>query len=381
MHVPEGGARSSRWFFFALTDPKGSKAALLSQVAEELESSGDTTSLHVFPLTVRGAALLAYAMLRRPSGPRRLAWYRFNWSIAPFIAASAIRVRLRGGKTVLSVPTPIAVASSELGSSASVIRKLLKRLLIRPMFIVAATCVDLVVEHGVPVAQQGHIFSAKTVVLHNPGTQPVLVTTPSPSTFGPPREIRFVGVSSNGHYHGYERLIHGMIERERATPGYPLLRLDLAGPLGAFTKERELVTQHQDIRLSVHFRDWVGPAGLWELLRSADIAVGPLGAGLRRGLKSGSSLRHRHYMAAGIPFFSDLPDLALENSSPAWAKVIDSSDAPVDVPQILEWFHALDLCQSKTEMDLVLERSSISAYVRNVKLALSSEHHSRGPRQ
>lgn len=359
------------WHIYALTDTAGSKAALLSQIAAELVAGGDEVRLTVRPLTANGYILLAKQMLRQPLGTEHRAWYRFNWALGPIIALSAARVRFFGGKTVLQVPTPASVVHSELAESATCSRALAKRFMAEMMFVLAALVTNVVLQHGVAAKMGPQTICRKTIVLPNPATWRVGVERRRRS-IGPAREVKFVGVSSNGHYHNFERLIRGIIEHRKQNPGYPFAVFEIIGPLSAFSSERGLVERCSIAQSLVRFHGRLSPAEVDDCLASADIAVGPLGAGPIRGLQSGSAIRHRTYMSVGVPFITDLPDVAIGASSVDWIRVIESNNQPVEVSPLIEWSLQLDEQRSQRDMRRVVSETSVTVYADRIKIALAS---------
>ena len=364
------GLEPGYWSVCALTDPKGPKAALLSSIAAQIDRFGGNARLVVHPLSARGALRLAREILRESSVPGRNAWFRFNWAIGPLIALIALRIRSRGGTTVLSVPTPVVVARKEFAGSKSKMQAVVKRIFAQPLFSVAAMTVDLIVEHGVPVDRGIRPHRKAAVVMPNPGPE-VAKTAKAPCAYGPRREVKFVGVSSNGHYHRYERFLRGLVNYQRSAPGYPQVVVDIIGPLEAFSRERQLVNKFPALGEAVRFHGLLSHEQLSEVIQAADIALGPLGAGACRGLELGSALRHRHYMSLGLPFVSDLPDLALGDGSVDWARFVESSNAPIDVTDLIAWLHELDAHEFLPEMHRVVQESNVEHYVRNVIGALT----------
>lgn len=112
----------------------------------------------------------------------------------------------------------------------------------------------------------------------------------------------------------------------------------IVGPVSELSEELRLASA-LGLEESVDFVGERSGSALWNLLWTADAGIGILEP-RRVGLASGSPLKHRTYIAAGLPFITALHDSVLPRNVTWKHQVVDSSE-PLNLTEIRHWLDSL----------------------------------------
>ena len=362
-------SESLSWYITGLTKPEGTKARLLRSIAESLRAVGDEVEVYVAGIGLRNSLRITARLFRSKAD---IVLVRFNWALGVSIAAIALIRRARGRRTILHVPTPIEAVVNEDSPESSRTRVRWKKLLAPFTFQVAAAGATTVIQNGEGVRNASPRLKAKTLVIANPSWE-IRVGQDNQLPAQSSDALRVVGVSSSGHYHRYGRFLEGLRILDGIKGLAERIEVILIGPESAFSREQALMESTELARFSVRLTGALPEAEADQIISTALVGLGPLGAGTIRGLKSGSAHRNRTFMRLGVPFVTDLEDVAFGNQSPDWMLLVESSDKPLNVMHVLRWRRNLDLARARTEMRAILRRTSVSQFTKQVRSAALSE--------
>jgi glycosyltransferase involved in cell wall biosynthesis len=159
-------------------------------------------------------------------------------------------------------------------------------------------------------------------------------------------ELVLISVAFTQSWNGFDRVIRGIAEyKKRGGAGHVLYRVVGDGP---YIPALKSLAEELGLTDSVLFYGTKDGAELDGLFDKSDIAISTI-AYHRVGLEnSGSTLKVKEYCARGIPFVYASNERAI-NKNDNFALKIESSEAPVDINEILDFKRELE-----TEKDLKL---------------------------
>lgn len=159
--------------------------------------------------------------------------------------------------------------------------------------------------------------------------------------------INLIGIASLCFYHGYDRLINGMIDYYCENKDKTKVCFTLVGDGPVLDDYKKLVKK---ANMEAYIK-LVGRKNLSELdeyYSQADIGIDSL-ARHRSGVSYNSSLKGKEYLAKGLPIVSGVRT-DLDNAHIPFYYRISADESPVDVKGVVKWYKELVASQSKQEL-------------------------------
>ncbi len=149
--------------------------------------------------------------------------------------------------------------------------------------------------------------------------------------------INLVAVSSLAYWHGYDRLIKGLIRYHKSNGSRNIL-LHIVGDGDEFAKYDKLVEEQQagsyiNLYGALHGKE------LTKVYNKCDIAFDSLGRH-RSGVYYNSSLKSKEYLAKGLPVVSSV-DSELDDFDIDFHLKVSSNDEMIQIPDIIEFYDRL----------------------------------------
>lgn len=151
-------------------------------------------------------------------------------------------------------------------------------------------------------------------------------------------KIRIIAVSSMKPWHGYDRLIKGMIDYYQTNPTV-IVNLILVGYGSEFDKYIQLANNPL-IKNHIEFTGSKSGDDLNDLFDQCDIAISTLGLH-RIKLLTASTLKSREYAARGLPFVTASKEEIGVSSD--FILNVTSNDSNIDVHTIIDFYNKLYL--------------------------------------
>lgn len=250
------------------------------------------------------------------SGPAFLA----SW---PTIA----KRKRRGMQLSLEKPSPSSHGVREaLGSNRGPLRKMAHI----SLTLVATPWLSMLADRVVVYAPDSKYFtyglSRKTQLTTNAVDFSTLPLQSAPTT-GP---ITMIAVASVSHWHGIDRVIAGMAASPLNANDSRLLVVGDGPALPSLVS----MTRELGLESRVDFLGYRVGAELDHAFDGADLAVGCLGLH-RKGMDYGSPLKHREYLARGLPVvFAGSDPLMTSAVQHGFAMEAPADDSPIDMTNI-----------------------------------------------
>lgn len=144
-------------------------------------------------------------------------------------------------------------------------------------------------------------------------------------------EFKLIFVGQMSSWHGLDRLLEGLAQyAQNAYPKKVVLEI-----VGTATEEFKIQVRQLNLEEIVRYHGPVTGRDLLVLLRASQIGIGTL-AIYRKGLTLDSSLKHRLYAAAGLPFVLSGFDPDFNKNENLW-HYIPADDTPVSISELLDW--------------------------------------------
>ncbi|WP_427813882.1 glycosyltransferase [Enterococcus sp. 22-H-5-01] len=159
--------------------------------------------------------------------------------------------------------------------------------------------------------------------------------------------VNLVAVASLCFYHGYDRVINGLINYYRKNNKQTKVRFTLVGDGPVLNEYKKIVKDTQ----MAEYVQLVGRKNLDELdefYAQADIGIDSL-ARHRSGVSYNSSLKGKEYLAKGLPIVSGVKT-DLDNADVDFYYRVPADDSPLDIERIVQWYESLLAKQSQDEL-------------------------------
>lgn len=260
----------------------------------------------------------------------------------PLVLLLGLILRARRRIFVLQVPTPVSSTRLDRNHRRGALFHAIKRVVMKISHPIVFAVPHLILQFAPERGLMARVGANKTLLVSHPV---------EPSEFSlrkavDPDRIRIVGVASSANYPGFDRLLRGLSEYQALNPRCAV-DVVLVGPHLALEKELELARTLM-LTQSVTFTGALFGAELQDVLSDADVACGTL-AGHRVGLTVASPLKHRAYLAHGIPFITSIDDPGMPQNA-RWILKVVADDTPLDLVGIVEWAKALPIEDSRQQM-------------------------------
>lgn len=155
------------------------------------------------------------------------------------------------------------------------------------------------------------------------------------------QELHMIGVAEIHYWHGFDRLVRGLVEYYKNNPDYKVF----FHIVGNFFGERE---KNDIIPLikAYHLESYIILHGakhgeeLDELFERSDIAIGSL-ARHRSGITNIKTLKNREYAARGLSFIYSEHDSDFEDKS--YILKVPANESPIDINSIVKFYKELNI--------------------------------------
>lgn len=151
------------------------------------------------------------------------------------------------------------------------------------------------------------------------------------------RELHLIGVAEIHYWHGYDRLIHGLVDYYRETQTYKVY-FHIVGELTGERERQEILpaiaTHHLEPYVIFHGKQ--SGEALDRLFEQCDFGIGSLGRH-RSGIDKIKTLKNREYAARGIPFTYSETDTDFDQMP--YVLKVPADESPLDIKEIINFFH------------------------------------------
>ena len=150
--------------------------------------------------------------------------------------------------------------------------------------------------------------------------------------------INLIAVAGLSYWHGYDRLIKGLIDYYDHQENPRELYFHLVGGEmdNQFRKEYEQLVLGSSIESRVKFYGPVFGEELNKIYEIADIAVSSLGLH-RLGLKQSATLKSREYLAKGLPIISE-GNVGYDSEDFKYALNVPMDESPINIQDIIDFY-------------------------------------------
>jgi len=310
--------------------------AKLAGVANALTRDGYSVSLVLSPYPgIRGSRILQRAVRESQA---EVIYVRQDYALLSLIPFFAIR-RMRKKRNILDIPTPMSSHHLESLSGGLPlprrVAKLVANWLIAPFL---WWTFDVLLEYAPEKSRWAKLGNKRRIRTIRNGIDVSSRTLRGTRTKKPTDQtIHLLGLGVTQPGYGLDRILRALAqERVRGNP----IQFRLVAT-GLKTSNREnLVALVAALNIGdiVDIRDEVHGVELDNLVSWADVGIGVL-AGHRVGLHQASPLKHREYLARGLPFIYACEDTALRGTE-YFALRVSSNDEILDMDAVESWARA-----------------------------------------
>lgn len=160
-------------------------------------------------------------------------------------------------------------------------------------------------------------------------------------------EINVIAVASLQFYHGYDRMIKGLIEYQKNNPSQQGVKFTLVGS-GAVLKDYQKMVEENSAQSYINLTGRKTGEELAQYYQEADLALDSLGRH-RSKIYYNSTLKGKEYLAKGLPIVSGVKtDLDTRNLS--YYLRVPADDSNIDIEALVEFYDKLRKGKSKEEL-------------------------------
>lgn len=304
-----------------------------------VEAGSDPVQLTIIEEeTVKG---LLRMLVAAASSQQAIVLIRHVEAAAPLIFIIGLVLRLRRRFFVLQVATPVSSAHLDTNRRRGNMFHMVSRAVITSCHPFIFSIPHLILQYAPERGRMARIGASKTILISHPTDAGQARTAISD-----PQTIRAVGIAGSANSPGFDRFIRGL-GAYRTVDSSRTLEVVIIGHDEALQAERELIDA-LELSHSVTFTGALFGTHLHDVLATATFGIGTL-AGHRVGLTTASPLKHRTYLAHGIPFVTSIADPGLPADA-AWILQVPADDTPLDMQNVLNWVTSLPREESRQEM-------------------------------
>lgn len=151
----------------------------------------------------------------------------------------------------------------------------------------------------------------------------------------PDDEIHLIAVAMFQKHHGYERILNALADYIEAG-GKRKLKITMVGEGAELEYYEELIAQRK-LESYVYLTGRKQGKALDALYSDADIALGSFGM-YKIGLKNGSILKIREYLAKGLPVISGVIDYSLTHSGKPFYLEVENNEKTVVLETVIQFY-------------------------------------------
>lgn len=264
-------------------------------------------------------------------------YIRYVYFANPFFIKFLKKLKENNIKVILEIPT--YPYDGELKNNKSFLRKIKYKIEEKYRYKMK-NYVDRIVTFSI----DDEIYGIKTIKINN-GIDLEKIKLIEKNKEKNLNEINFIGVAGIAFWHGFDRMILSMAKYYKNNPKV-IVKFHVVGD-----GDKKVVTELKDLvkknNLEEHvmFYGYKSGKDLDEIYNKVDIAVGSLGFS-RIGLKGGSPLKTREYIAKGVPIILGYEDISLKNTLD-FIYQVPNDESVFDLYKILDWYKNLDKDSTK----------------------------------
>ena len=169
-------------------------------------------------------------------------------------------------------------------------------------------------------------------------------------------ELHLLAMASITFWHGYDRVIDGMINYYEQENNSKKVILHICGDCndGSLEKMLEKAKAHK-INRYINYHGFVKGKKLDELFDLCDIAISSLG--LHRINRSvDTTLKVTEYTARGIPFIYSAVSNNIDSNA-SYCMIFPANDSPIDINQVIDFYNSLDKKTVSNDMRVYSENT------------------------
>jgi glycosyltransferase involved in cell wall biosynthesis len=189
------------------------------------------------------------------------------------------------------------------------------------------------VDRIVTLSNDDDIFGIKTIKIQN-GIDVNKVILKSDNT--QKNEINLIGVAVITFWHGYDRLIKGLIDYYKNAENKKIIIFNIVGEGVELDKLKKMVVINK-LEDKVIFHGKKFGKDLDNLFDKCDIAVGSLGIH-RINLSYVSTLKAKEYFARGIPFIKSHKEIDFTNETSKYFLEFPGDESNIEIQRIIDFY-------------------------------------------
>ncbi|WP_190279559.1 glycosyltransferase [Ornithinibacillus gellani] len=189
------------------------------------------------------------------------------------------------------------------------------------------------IENIITFSDHNKIFGVETIKINNAIDFDLI---PVKKTSVKQKRINLLGVANVSIWHGYDRVIKGLIEYYNQRSVEKIVTFTIVGEGKELNNLKDMVLQNNlsDYVIFAGFKDG---HELNEAYDNADIGIASLGIH-RIGLESVSTLKSKEYWSRGLPFIKSYSDKQIDKIISDYVLNIPANDSSVDINEVIEFY-------------------------------------------
>lgn len=153
------------------------------------------------------------------------------------------------------------------------------------------------------------------------------------------KTLNMTGVAEIHFWHGYDRLIRGVVNYYKSNPSYKVY-FNIVGDFFSEIEREAILSPIKENNLEQYVILYGNRQGeeLDEIFEKTDIGVGSL-ARHRSGITNIKTLKNREYAARGVPFIYSEYDEDFENKP--YIMKVPADETPVNISEVIDFYNKL----------------------------------------
>lgn len=253
-------------------------------------------------------------------------YIRSNHNANPFTIHMVRKMRKAGVKVVMEIPT-YPYDQEYKNPKKLIVDKLFRNALARQLCAI------------ITFSDYEKIFNIPTIRISNgiDFSQIVLKRRKNDTS----HELHLIGVAEIHYWHGFDRLIKGLINYYKENPEYKVY-FHIVGEFFGDREKNDILPfiQNQQIEKYVILHGAKHGDELDTLFEKSDMAIGSL-ARHRSGITNIKTLKNREYAARGLAFIYSEIDSDFENKQ--YILKVPADESPINIPKVIEFFKQMQL--------------------------------------
>ncbi len=182
--------------------------------------------------------------------------------------------------------------------------------------------------------------------------------------------LRLIAVGKWRHWHGLDRLVHGMIHDRELVESHDI-HLTIIGDGPALQDLRAVIAHHDWLQPRIKLRGSLNGPALDREFDQADIAIGTLGLH-RKGVTINSSLKHREYAMRGIPLILSSEDSDFDTAL-RFVRYVPTDDSDIRIEELIKFYDSTGIISGDQIRSFAVAQLSWKSRICHILAALSAE--------